>query len=214
MLFCTRRLELKKTHSWLVAHGRTDEATEVLACLENKSIDDPFIITQRKEIEYTLEYEREHAVKWREIIRPQIGSTKTLRRLLLGAGTQAMQQFGGINIMSYYLPTVLIESVGLSNRMARLLSACNAVSYLVFSCLAIPLIERWGRRALMLISTFGQFLSFLVITILLRFAEGEDGSTTAAKASIAFFFSFITSRSVSVCWESHGFTQQRSTPCL
>ncbi|TIA31838.1 general substrate transporter [Aureobasidium pullulans] len=184
---------LPESPRWLVAHGRTDEATEVLACLENKSIDDPFIITQRKEIEYTLEYEREHAVKWREIIRPQIGSTKTLRRLLLGAGTQAMQQFGGINIMSYYLPTVLIESVGLSNRMARLLSACNAVSYLVFSCLAIPLIERWGRRALMLISTFGQFLSFLVITILLRFAEGEDGSTTAAKASIAFFFLYYIS---------------------
>lgn len=31
---------------------------------------------------------------------------------------------------SYYLPTVLIQSVGLSEKLARLLAACNSVSYL------------------------------------------------------------------------------------
>ena len=175
-------------YRWLIAHNREEEATVVLACLEALPIDDPYVVTQRKEIEYSIEYEKEHAVKWKDIIRPQEGSTQTLRRLILGAGTQLMQQFGGINIMSYYLPTVLIESVGLTNRMARLLSACNAISYLVLSCLAIPLIERCGRRGLMLISTFGQFFAFLVITILLRFAENSEGGSKAATASIAFFF--------------------------
>ena len=118
--------------------------------------------------------------------------TKTLRRLLLGANTQLMQQFGGINIMSYYLPTVLIHSVGLSENMARLLSAVNSVTYLIFSSAAVPLVERWGRRGLMLLSTAGQFFSFLIITILLRFSENVNGGGFAT-ASIPFFFLYYIS---------------------
>jgi hypothetical protein len=87
--------------------------------------------------------------------------------------------------MSYYLPLVLINSVGLSNSMSRLLSACNATSYFVFACVAVIMVERFGRRGLMLMSTFGQFACFLIITILLRFAENDARYGTA---SVAFFF--------------------------
>ncbi|KAF6522651.1 hypothetical protein HZS61_014179 [Fusarium oxysporum f. sp. conglutinans] len=158
-------------YCWLIAHGRTQEATEILACIEDKPTTSPVVTAQLHEIQYSVDYELQHAVKWKDILlrrNKDTADTKTLRRLLLGANTQLMQQFGGINIMSYYMPTVLINSVGLSESMARLLSACNAVSYLIFSSIAILLVERWGRRGLMLLSTSGQLLSFLVITILLR----------------------------------------------
>jgi hypothetical protein len=48
---------------------------------------DPFVITQRNEIQYSVQYERDNAVRWRDILtgRTQTG-TKTVRRLLLGAG--------------------------------------------------------------------------------------------------------------------------------
>ena len=42
----------------------------------------------------------------------------------------------------------------------------------------------------MLLSTFGQFLSFLVITILLRYADDSNTGEKLASASIAFFFLF------------------------
>lgn len=90
--------------------------------------------------------------------------------------------------MSYYLPTVLINAVGLSNQLARLLSAVNSVTYLVFSCISIPLVERWGRRGLMLVSTAGQGLAFLIITILLSYGSPPDGDRKFATASIPFFF--------------------------
>jgi hypothetical protein len=174
---------------WLIQHKREVEAVEVLACIEARAINDPYISTLRNEIEYSIHYECENAVRWRDIfLRKTSNDPKTLRRLLLGAGTQFMQQFGGINIMSYYLPTVLINAVGLSNRLARLLTACNAVSYLIFTCLSVPLIERWGRRGLMLLSTAGQFFCFLVITVLLRYAESSPTGTRIASASIVFFF--------------------------
>jgi hypothetical protein len=53
---------------------------------------------------------RENAVRWFDLLRKTENDTKTLRRLVLGAGSQFIQQFGGINIMSYYMPTVLNAS--------------------------------------------------------------------------------------------------------
>lgn len=158
-------------------------------------MDDPIVTAQLAEIEYSVEYEREHAMKWTDIIfrrNRDAGNTKTLRRLLLGANSQLMQQFGGINIMSYYLPSVLIQSVGLTERLARLLTAVNSVTYFLFSCAAVFLIEKWGRRGLMLLSTAGQFFAFLILTILLRFSNaGGSNADTIATASIAFFFLYF-----------------------
>lgn len=172
---------------------REEEAVEIIAAIEAKSIDDPYIKTQHDEIRFSVQYELENTPSWREILlRKESGNgTKSLRRLLLGAGTQFMQQFEGINVMSYYMPLILINAVGLSESMARLLSACNSVSYLLFTSLAVPLVERWGRRGLMLFSTAGQCFSFLVITILLHFSATSPNGEKIASASIAFFFLFF-----------------------
>lgn len=57
-----------------------------------------------------------------------------------------MQQFTGVNAMGYYLPTLLIQSVGLSNHYARLLTAANATLYLGAALLCLLLIDLVGRR--------------------------------------------------------------------
>ncbi|KAE8341819.1 hypothetical protein BDV24DRAFT_163043 [Aspergillus arachidicola] len=83
--------------------------------------------------------------------------------------------------------------VELSDSMARLLTAVNSVTYLICTCCAVRLIERMGRRGLMMLSTAGQFFAFLIITILLRYAEANAGTVEGHRfgsASIMFFFLF------------------------
>jgi hypothetical protein len=84
----------------LVAHNRHEEAVHILAALEAKPADDVYVATQLREIDESVKYELAHQIRWIDLLRGKVsGNTKTIRRLLLGGGTQFMQQFEGINIM-------------------------------------------------------------------------------------------------------------------
>lgn len=93
---------LPESPRWLIAHQREAEAKEIMAALAGKNAGDAQVLTLYKEIVFSVQYELEHDISWRELLRGKDveGSTKTLRRLILGAGTQFIQQFEGINIMS------------------------------------------------------------------------------------------------------------------
>ena len=80
---------------------------------------------------------------------------RNFHRTVLGYVNQVFQQISGINIITYYAATVF-ESTGLSPFISRLLAACNGTEYFLASFIAIPLIERRGRRQLMLFGAVGQ----------------------------------------------------------
>lgn len=73
----------------------------IIADLEDKSTDDPYVITQYTEIVAAVEYERQNAVSWGDLFRGKMGEnggTCAIRRMILGAGAQFMQQGAGINV--------------------------------------------------------------------------------------------------------------------
>ncbi|KAL4932828.1 sugar porter family MFS transporter [Aspergillus undulatus] len=184
---------LPESPRWLVIKGRDEEALRILSDIEDKPETDAFVLSQLQSIKYTAEYERSNGISWGELLRGRGSNksgTKTIRRLILGMGAQSMMQFSGINVTSYYMPTVLTTSVGLSPDLARLLAACNSVQYLLWSLLGIRQVDRWGRRKIMMFAAAGQCFCYILITVLIRYNEmlGYPNAQQVASASVAFFF--------------------------
>lgn len=74
-----------------------------------------------------------------------------MRRLFLESNPRARQHHG-INIICYYLPTLLQESVELGDSIARLVTTSASGAYLFVSVLAVPLVGEFGVRAIILVS--------------------------------------------------------------
>ncbi|KAJ7640318.1 general substrate transporter [Mycena polygramma] len=186
---------------WLLMHGHEDEGVAVLVALQGGGVtaDDDIIVDQKAEIMDAVRLERDSAPSWSDILHMRSGETGMIQRLLLGAGAQLMQQLVGINVTSYYLPLVLQNSVGLSNNLSRLLAACNSVSYLLFSFAGIVLIERAGRRKLLMWGAAGQCVCYMFISGFLSQADDPVYGARYGAGATVFFFTYYLF--FGICWQ-------------
>lgn len=65
---------------------------------------------------------------------------------------------------TYYATYVFENSLGFDDGMSRLLAACNGTEYFLASLIAIPIIERVGRRKLMIFGAFGMMASMAILS--------------------------------------------------
>ena len=103
------------------------------------------------------------------------------------------------SVIFHSLPLVLQNSVGLSNNLARLLAACNSVSYLVFSFFGLLLIETAGRRKLMMWGAAGQCVCYIMISGLLSKANAPVIGSRYGAGATAFFFLYYVF--FGICWQ-------------
>ncbi|KAK7039389.1 hexose carrier protein [Favolaschia claudopus] len=192
---------LPESPRWLLMHGHEAAGVEVLVALQGDGAraNDDVILHQKAEIMDAVRMERDAAPSWSDILHMRSGETGMIQRLLLGAGAQLMQQLVGINVTSYYLPLVLQNSVGLSNTTARLLAAWNSVSYLLFAFAGIALIERAGRRKLLIWGATGQCICYVFISgFLARADDPVYGTRYGAGATVFFFLYYLF---FGICWQ-------------
>ncbi|KAI1177634.1 putative sugar transporter [Nemania sp. FL0916] len=172
---------------WLLLVGRGDAAREVIARLNDSAVADDEVTADYNSIKASMDLERSHRVPLMDALRNR-DKTQNLRRLILSCGTQFMQQFTGINSLGFYLPTLLHESVGYDLQTSRLLAAVSGTVYLIAAFFSLAVVDRVGRRKLMLYGTLGMAACHLISSLTLKAAQ-EDPSRakTFGSVTVAFF---------------------------
>jgi sugar porter (SP) family MFS transporter len=149
-------LTVPRTPRWLMEHGKEKEARDVLKRLRGS---DPDADIDGEIAEIREAQETENATTIRDLLRPNI------RPLIwIGAGLAIFQQFVGINTVIYYAPTIL-SNTGLTDSASITQTVFVGVTNVVFTIVAVLLLDRVGRRRLLLIGTVGLTVAIIFLGI-------------------------------------------------
>jgi hypothetical protein len=85
------------------------------------------------------------------------------KRVFIAMSAQALAQLNGINVISYYAPLVF-ESAGWVGRDAILMTGINALTYLASTIPPWYLVDRWGRRPILLNGAVAMIISLSLIS--------------------------------------------------
>jgi sugar porter (SP) family MFS transporter len=177
-------LMMPESPRWLCYVDRHAEAGEVIARLQAQPEDAGSVKEELQNIINTIVEEKASGkVGWREVF--SNGEQQNFRRICLGAGTSLFQQMGGINIVVYYLPVILIKSFGFSGRLALILTAIDFMSLCFWGLMIFFVIDRVGRKKLMLYGALGMSLCFALAAVGLGI--GTKASNGSAVAFIFFY---------------------------
>lgn len=88
-------------------------------------------------------------------------------------------------MINYYAPVIFQTSMGLSRNLSLILGGAAQCTYLVGSAIPVLLMDRYGRRTLLMWCSAGLCLCFVMVAILLSL-----GSKGAAYGATAFIFIF------------------------
>ncbi|KAI0069118.1 general substrate transporter [Artomyces pyxidatus] len=172
---------LPESPRWLVKHGRDAEALAVLSALDDKPYTDPKVQQLYHGIRETIVFDGS-STGMKELFRG--GPGQNFRRASLAVVIQCFQQITGINIITYYA-TLLFERLGISDVKSRIIAACNGTEYFLASLIAIALIDRVGRRKLMLFGSFGQTITMILLAVL---GSINNSATQIVSAVLLFVF--------------------------
>lgn len=149
---------------WLIDHGRDEEARNILAKYHcNGNFDDPLLAFEFEEIKEAIRVEKENA---QSSSMKELFTTKpNLRRLRVYLALAIAGQWSGSGIISYYL-TVVLDSIGITSQDTQtLINGMNTLwSWLVGFSFAL-MIDKMGRRKMILISFIGMCFNFTSWTI-------------------------------------------------
>ena len=151
---------LPESPRWLAGHEMMEEAKVSLRRLRGNGDVEAELTELRTDIR------REGRMPgWRELLNPTVRAP-----LVVGIGLAIFQQITGINTVIYFAPTIF-QAAGLSSASSAILATAGVgVVNVAMTVVAIRLIDRVGRRALLLTGLSG--MAVCLVLLGLGFAIG------------------------------------------
>jgi len=161
-------LTLPESPRFLVKAGKEDQAREVLARIqpgeEDRAVRD--IHDSMKQEEYG---KRKGALR---------GPVLGLQGIVwIGILLSVFQQFVGINVIFYY-STTLWQAVGFDESDSFTISVITSVTNILVTFIAIALVDRVGRRPLLLVGSAGMALALATMAFAFANSQEVDGAVT------------------------------------
>ncbi|MEV5497187.1 sugar porter family MFS transporter [Nonomuraea fuscirosea] len=169
LLYLLFALNIPESPRYLIMAGRTQQARQVLAEVEGDDVD---LDSRISEIQHVLRTERVPGLK------DLRGSALGLLPIVwIGIVLSAFQQFVGINVIFYY-SSVLWQSVGINQSDSLLISFSSSIINIIGTFIAIALVDRIGRKPLLLIGSAGMAISLATAAWAFSFAGGAGEPVT------------------------------------
>jgi SP family xylose:H+ symportor-like MFS transporter len=160
LLFLIGVFFVPESPRWLLKAGRENDSRKVLGRVGNNH----FVDTTIEAIRKTLpgEIKSNFRLLFQKAFLPVV---------IIGIGLAVFQQFCGINVVFNYT-TNIFKSIGASSSEQLLQAVYISMANLVFTLIAMALVDRWGRKPLMLIGAGGLAILYIVIGYILLKGSG------------------------------------------
>ncbi len=151
MILLIGLLFVPESPRWYMRQLLRERAREVLAKIRKPSDVEP----ELAEIEASLNQQQGG---WRELLSPSLRPA-----LIIGIGLAVFQQFTGINTVIYYAPTIF-RLAGLHSNSAAILATVGVgIVNVLMTVVALELLDRVGRRPLLLYGLVGMIVSLGIL---------------------------------------------------
>lgn len=161
-IFFVGLIFIPESPRYLVAAGKLDAAKAVLTSLSDEQ-DANAKIT---DIQSTLDEKRKPRLS--DIISKATGKIHPI--IWVGLGLTTLQQFTGINVVFYYGAT-LWQAAGFTEDNALLQNVISGSVNILFTFVAIALIDKVGRKPLLLIGALGQAVMLGILALIFGMAD-------------------------------------------
>ncbi len=168
-VFLLTLMLIPESPRFLVMARRRELAIDVLTTLSGRSI----AIRKVEEIDASLAQDH-HAPRLSDLTDQATGQ---IRRIMwVGLGLATLQQFVGINVVFYY-GAVLWQSVGFTEADALAINILSGGLSIAAVSVTILLIDRLGRKPILLVGSVGMAISLTLLTYTFtRASIGPSGS--------------------------------------